>query len=156
MKIDLRKLNNNTQLNDELKELEIYTSNNKPDDDSIERYEHRKRMYKDAFHKPLASDVSIIVKPNHKHKPYLTAKKKHKKIEECDDYEVNVYWKQVEVAHYSGFENTLSVDHLLSKVNWFNDNILPLVKSEIPNEGFKVSYDSYYVDWDNRPFIINS
>lgn len=156
MRIDLRKLNNNNQLNDELKELEIYTSDNKPADDSIERYEHRKRMYKDAYYKKLGSDISIIVKPNHKFKPYLTSKNKFERMKECDDYEVYVYWKQVEVASYSGYGNTLYIDHLLSNDEWFINNILPLVKTEIPNEDFKVSYESYYVDWDNRPFIVST
>lgn len=156
MKIDPRKLRNNSQLDNDLKELAIYVSDNKPDDVSTEIYEVRKAIYKDAYHKMLDSDVSIIVKPNHEFKPYLNSKDKYKHMEEYNDYEINVYWKQVSVATYSEFCNTLYVDHLLGKDEWFVDNILSLVKPEIPKEDFSICYGSYYADFDIRPFIVGT
>ena len=114
----------------------------------------RQRMYKDAYHKLLNEDVSVIVKPNNKHLSFDAYLKKHTN-KENDDYEIQVYWKQVNIAHYSGHDNQLNVDKVLAKNTWFLNYIYPLVKDEIPNDNHKVMYNVHYVDWDDRPFILN-
>ena len=153
MKIDARKLKNNNQLLRELEELELYTS--KERDENIEEkvFLHRQRMYKGAYHKQLSKDISIVVKPNNKHLSFDDYIKKHRN-KEVDDYEIQVFWEQVNIAHYSGYNNQLNVDKVLSKNTWFFNYVYPLVRDEIPNEKHTVMYNIHYVDWNDRPFIL--
>ena len=153
MKIDARKLKNNNQLQRELDELNMYITDEIPIDMSESVFRHRQRMYKDAYHKLLNEEVSVIVKPNNKHISFDAYLKKHTN-KENDDYEIQVYWKQVNIAHYSGHNNQLNVDKVLAKNTWFLNYIYPLVRDEIPNEKHTVMYNVHYVDWNDRPFIL--
>lgn len=137
VRISKVKLNNNHNLRDSLEEIKKQTNSN----------------YKEAYYKELANNISIIVKPNNEMNPNINKPKKYWIRENW--YEVEIFWHQVLIGSYYKNTNEFIMDHLLENTNWFNKKIYPNVKDDTSMKDYKVSYEAYFADWNNRPFIVS-
>lgn len=160
MRINEEKLANNKNLKNDLDALNKYIypfDTSKLDEKELEIYNHRKmHIYDGAYYRELKDDISIIVCPNNTHIHNLTNKRSLDYFKRFPDYAINVYYRGVLFADYSGYENILHVDRLLDKDPFMDDIVLPQIIDYIPTKDFKIWCSSYYIDHGDRPFIVDN
>lgn len=152
--IDKRKLKNNHDYDDLVKEMNSYNDPNyKPKDENKEVWEYRRRYFKDSSSIQIG-DIGIIVQPNNEITPNRTNKCGENYTITFQDYTIHFFYKGVSIGIFSGYSKSLSFDHLLENSDIIEEN-MHLILDSIPFDCFTINYGSVYADWDNRPFIVD-
>lgn len=152
--IDKRKLKNNHDYDELVKEMNSYNDPEyKPKDEDKEVWEYRRKYFKDATSFQIG-DIGIITQPNMDITPNRTNKNEDNYKITFQDYTIHFYYKGVSIGSFSGYFKSLSFDHLLEDSDILEQH-MHLILDSIPFDNFSINYETYYVDWDNRPFITN-
>lgn len=150
--IDKCKLKNNHDYDDLVNEMNSY---NDPNFIPINEkaWEYRRKYFKDAKSIQVGN-ISAIIQPNSE----ITINQKgikqlnHKVT--YQDYTIQFFYKGVSIGHFSGFHKSLSFDRVLKDSDIIENN-MSLILDIIPFDNFNIDYSIGYVDWNNRPFIID-
>lgn len=152
--IDKRKLKNNHDYDELVKEMNSYTDPEyKPKDEDKEVWEYRRKYFKDSSSIQIG-DIGIIIQPNMDVTPNRINKNEDNYNITFQDYTINYYYKGVSIGKFSGYFKSLSFDHILEDSDILEQH-MHLILDSIPFDNFSINYGTYYVDWDNRPFITN-
>lgn len=149
--INKRKLRNNKGYNNLVKEMKSYENPNFIPKDK-ECWEYRKHKFENASCKQIGN-IRLVIQPNETCIPNIKDKKKPNYMVREKDYTINFFYKGAEFGTYSGHSKCLQFDYLL-KDSDFIEKYIELIKKEIPFKDYSICYGSYYVDWDNRPFVV--
>lgn len=150
--IDKRKLKNNHDYDNLVAEMNSYNDvDYKPNDEDVNHWEQRRKYFKNAYSKQVGN-ISIVAQPNMEFTPYLGNGKFDFKST-CKDFRITLFYKGVSVGTFSSHEKRLCFDRLLEDTDFIEKNINQFLEL-IPFKKFDIKYNTHYVDWDNRPFIV--
>ncbi len=148
--LNKEKLKNNHDYEDLINEINSYKDFNYiPEDRKI--WEYRKKLF-DGATTIDKGNIKAVVIPNNTFRPYINNNGKKQKFGvACNDYTIHFFYKGVKIGTYSKYFNKLNFDIKLKDSNIIAHNMNTILDI-IPFDKFNIKYETYFVDWNNRPF----